>query len=136
MKRITAILLMLSLAAFAGDKDKHDHDHSGHKHDHDGHAHKTECELKDGEAHASIQLSTIQCGMCVKTVTKALNSVEGVNMAKVDLEQKSAHVHFADKELKVANLENAISAAGYDANDTKRNEKAHAKLPKCCQSER
>lgn len=29
-----------------------------------------------------------------------------------------------------------IAAAGYDANETKRDENAHAKLPLCCQSKR
>lgn len=134
MKQILSILLMSSLVAFAGDKDKHDH--SGHKHDQEGQTHQNECELKEGEAHTKINLPTIQCGMCVKTVTKALNAVEGVNMAMVDLEQKSAHIHYADTKVKITNLENAVSAAGYDANETKRDEKAHAKLPKCCQSAR
>jgi copper chaperone CopZ len=134
MKQITVLILMLSLAAFAGDKDKDKHDHSGH--DHDGQTSQMKCELKDGEAHALISLPTIQCNMCVKTITKALDNVEGVKMANVDLKAKSAHVHFADNKIKVNNLENAISTAGYDANEKKRDEKAHAKLPQCCRSER
>ena len=30
-------------------------------------------------------------------------------------------------------IEKAIAAAGYDANETKRDKKAYARLPKCCQ---
>ena len=134
MKQIFALFLMLSLTAFAGDKTTQDH--KAHKHDHNVQTNQASCELKEGEAHASINLPTIQCGMCVKTITKALNEVEGVGEAKVDLEGKTAHVHFADNKLKASDLETAVTAAGYDANEKKRDEKAHAKLPMCCQSER
>ena len=39
-----------------------------------------------------------------------------------------AHVNFDPKKVKKADIDKAIAASGYDANDVKRDEKAHAKL--------
>jgi len=133
MKRLTVLMLVLSVSAFAGDKKKQEQ--SGHKHDKKTAHHSTEM-AKKGEGHVMISVPTIQCGMCVKTVEGAVNKLEGVTSAKVDLEKKVAHVNFDPKKVKKADLEKAIAVSGYDANDVKRNEKAHANLPKCCQSPR
>ena len=91
------------------------------------------CELTDGQTCTAIALPTAQCSMCEKTITTALEGVDGVTMAKVDAETKMAHVHYASADVKVTDLEKAIAAVGYDANDTKRDEKTHVTLPQCCQ---
>ena len=129
MKTLFTLALMLSVATFAGD-------HKDHAKKTDGEATAMSCELQEGEAHTTISLPTAQCGMCEKTIKTAVKKVDGVSMVNVSAKEGQAHVHFAKAEVKVEELENAIAAVGYDANDTKRNEEAHAKLPQCCKLER
>ncbi|NOY57686.1 MAG: heavy-metal-associated domain-containing protein [Calditrichaeota bacterium] len=118
MKKLIALALLLSVAAFAGDKkDQHKMDMS-----HPG--------------HAMISVPTVQCDNCVKTITAAVKKVDGVKSIKIDLEKKVAHVNFDAKKVQVADIRNAIAAAGYDADDVKRVEKVYDALPKCCQSKR
>ena len=126
MKQLFAFVLMMSALAFSGENKQHDHS----KMDSDK---ASVCEVKDGEKCTSIALPTAQCGMCEKTISTALNNVKGVTMANVDAKAKIAHVHFSDAKIKIVDLEKAIAAAGYDANDTVRDDDVHAKLPQCCQ---
>ena len=87
-------------------------------------------------SHAMISLPTIQCEMCVATIEAAVKKVPGVTAISIDLSGKMAHVNYNAAVTDQEKIENAIANAGYDANDLKRNEAAHAKLPACCQSER
>ena len=84
-------------------------------------------------AHAVISLPTMKCDLCAQTIQKSAQKVEGVQSITVKLETKSAHVSFDSVKTSMGKIEKAIAAAGYDANTTKRNEKAYARLPKCCQ---
>jgi len=118
MRQIIALLLLFSLAAYA----QHDHNHGQKK------------EMPKG--HAMISIPTIQCETCVKTVQLAVKKLAGVKSVSVDLKKKIAHVNFDPAKISLEKIEKAIAAAGYDANDVKRDEVAHAKLPKCCQLER
>jgi copper ion binding protein len=88
------------------------------------------------EGHAMISLPTIQCQTCVETIKTAIQKVEGVESVNIDLKEKRAHVHFDPAKTSQEKIEKAIAAAGYDANNIKRDEQAHAKLPACCQSKR
>ncbi|NIA28999.1 MAG: hypothetical protein GWP06_03690 [Actinobacteria bacterium] len=118
MKTLITLALLLSVAAFAGEKkEQHKMDMS-----------------KPG--HAMINVPTIQCDNCVKTVTAAVKKVDGVESIKIDLDKKVAHVNFDPKKVKLADIEKAIAASGYDANNVKRNKKAHDALSPCCQSKR
>ena len=88
------------------------------------------------QAHAMISVPTIQCQMCVETIQSAVKKVEGVISVTVDLKEKMAHVNFDAAKTSQEKIEKAIAAVGYDANNLKRDEAAHAKLPACCQSNR
>ena len=92
--------------------------------------------MMNGDGHSMISVPTIQCSSCVKTITAALDKVDGVEKVNIDLEKKVAHVNYDPKKVKLNDIEKAIAAAGYDANDVKRDEEAHSKLMPCCQSER
>ncbi len=83
----------------------------------------------------TIEVPTIVCGSCVKTVTKALKNVDGVKTAKVDLKKKTATVTYASAKVTVDKLEKAIADAGYDANNVKRNPEAYEKLDACCKAD-
>jgi copper chaperone CopZ len=80
----------------------------------------------------TIKVPTIVCGTCVRTVTSALEKVDGVRKVKVDLKKKTATVTYASTKVTVGKLEMAIANAGYDANDIKRNPEAYEKLDSCC----
>ncbi len=118
MRQVIALLLLLGVAAYA----QHDHNHGQKK--------------ETPKGHAMISVPTIQCETCVQTVEVAVKKVEGVKSVSVDLKEKVAHVNFNAAKTNQQKIENAIAAAGYDANKTKRDEVAHYNLPKCCQSER
>jgi copper chaperone CopZ len=80
----------------------------------------------------AIKVESAKCEACVDTITDALQGVEGVHKAEVDLEKKLATVHFIPAKVDLQKLETAIVNAGYDANDKKRNPEAYEKLPDCC----
>ncbi len=80
-----------------------------------------------------ISLPTMKCEMCAKTITEAVQQLDGVKAVTVRLDKKNAEVQFVAGKLGVKMIEIAISNAGYDANNTKRNEEAYKKLPECCQ---
>ena len=88
----------------------------------------TEIEAKAAE----IKLPTLQCNSCVKTVSAALEKVDGVETVHVDLEAKKAHVTFDAGRTDLAGLEKAVAASGYAANDKKADAKAYDKLATCC----
>ncbi len=83
-------------------------------------------------AETTIDVSSIQCGTCVAKVEKAVQGLDGVKSAKVALATKTATVSFFPAKLQLADLEKAIAAAGYDANDTPREPEAYAALDACC----
>jgi len=79
-----------------------------------------------------IKVPTVQCNSCASKVEKALQGLAGVKSAKVTLAAKTVAVSFAADQLQLADLEKAIAAAGYDANDTKRDAAAYDALDACC----
>jgi copper ion binding protein len=53
------------------------------------------------------------CGGCKAAVEKALNNLEGVSSARVDLASKTAYVEYDSGKLAPADLKKAITDAGY-----------------------
>lgn len=82
--------------------------------------------------HADIQLSSMQCGMCKKTIETAVSNTEGVYSINVDKDQKTAHVDYDKEIIDIVKIESVITAAGYDANDKKADLKAYENLDDCC----
>lgn len=81
---------------------------------------------------ATIQLPTLKCKTCVRTIKTALASVEGIESAYVNLDSKSATVKFIPAKMDVGKIEMAISQAGYDADKVKRDSTAYDNLAECC----
>ena len=129
MRYLLLFSLVLVFAAFAWAGD----DCCGSKAEKTGDMKAQACEVAEGVACEAVSVPTAQCGMCEATIRKAVQGVEGVSMVKVDAEKNTAHVHFDKSKTSLNQVEQAIAAAGYDANDVERNEQAHANLPKCCQ---
>ena len=61
-----------------------------------------------------INIDGMTCGGCVKSVTNALNQVEGVTSVMVSLENKNAVIDFDDSITNIDGLKEAIEDAGYD----------------------
>jgi copper chaperone CopZ len=80
----------------------------------------------------SIDVPTIKCGSCVKTVSSVLKKLDGVKEVNVDKKTKKASVKYDSEKVKIADMESAISKAGYDANEMKKDEKAYEELDDCC----
>lgn len=62
----------------------------------------------------TITVKGMTCDGCVKSVTKALKNVDGVQEALVDLSGQSATVTFDDGKTSVSALKEAVEDAGYD----------------------
>jgi copper chaperone CopZ len=90
------------------------------------------CATKTEAKVAEIKLPTIQCGACVKTVSRALENTEGVKEVNVDLKKKLARVTYLPDRTDLTSLEQAVARAGYDANSTRCDPEAYASLPDCC----
>jgi len=56
----------------------------------------------------------MSCGGCVKGVTAALSSVDGVSEVKVELEAGQATVQYDPARATVAQLHQAVEDAGFD----------------------
>ncbi len=80
----------------------------------------------------TIQLPTLKCKTCVKTINGALSSVEGIESADMNIGSKTATVKFVPARLDVAKISGVISNAGYDADDVKRDSTAYENLAECC----
>ncbi len=57
----------------------------------------------------------MSCNGCVKSVTKALHRVNGVNVVGVDLEGQNATVTFNETLTNIEALKRAVADAGYDS---------------------
>jgi len=79
-----------------------------------------------------IKLNSIQCNNCVENITKAINSVDGVVEANVNLKKKIATVTYDGDKTNKVEIENAIILIGYDANNKKGNQEAYNNLMECC----
>ena len=84
------------------------------------------------DAKTEISVSTIQCGMCQKTIEKGLSSVKGVKSVHVSLEDKVAHLVHDPNVADLASLESTISKLGYQANEVLADPVAYETLPGCC----
>jgi copper chaperone CopZ len=90
------------------------------------------CLKTDGLETTSIKATSMVCGSCQKNVEKALYAVEGVKSVNVDLKAKMVEVKFVPAQTNLQTLERAVTDAGYDANDKKRDAAAYDKLDACC----
>lgn len=89
-------------------------------------------EAADKVKKIKIKTPSVQCGMCKKTIEKALDKIEGVESADVNYKKKYATVTYNPELVTPDKIRKAISKAGYDADKVKANKKSYNKLPNCC----
>jgi len=63
---------------------------------------------------ATLNISGMTCGGCVRSVTKVIDALDGVVKSQVSLEEKRAVVDFDPGKLGVEQLKRAIEEAGYE----------------------
>jgi copper chaperone len=63
---------------------------------------------------ATLNISGMTCGGCVRSVSKVLNALDGVTKADVSLEKKSAVVDYDDARVNPDQLKRAVEEAGYE----------------------
>jgi len=85
-----------------------------------------------GDEETTVNTPTIVCNTCKKNVTSALKKLDGVEKISVDLKVKKVTVTYDDTKTNVDAIENAITSAGYDANDKKADHEAYERLDDCC----
>ena len=80
----------------------------------------------------TISAKTMVCGTCAEIIEKAVYRLEGVKEVTADVKTKMVTVKYVPEQTNVQTLEMAITDAGYDANNRKRNSDAYEKLDACC----
>lgn len=63
----------------------------------------------------TIQITGMTCSGCVRSITKVLNSVPGVEKAEVSLEKENAVVTFDETKTNADTLIATIEDGGFDA---------------------
>lgn len=89
---------------------------------------------KEGAVKTSTWLTSAVCGECKERIEKELNYTKGIVFAELDVDTKVVTVKYKTSIIDEAGVIALINNLGYDAGDSKRNEEAFSKLPKCCQS--
>lgn len=62
---------------------------------------------------ATINIGGMHCDMCVASVTKGVNELNGITAVKVSLEDSIAVVSYQADEVELAEIEKAIEKRGY-----------------------
>ena len=62
---------------------------------------------------ATINIGGMHCDMCVASVTKGVNELDGISTVQVNLDDSTAVVSFDASKLQLAKIEEAIEKRGY-----------------------
>lgn len=73
------------------------------------------------------------CTMCKATIEKAVNSVDGVEKADWNVDNKEIEVSFDASKTNDMAIHKAIAGSGYDTDKMMGDESAYKDLPMCCQ---
>jgi copper chaperone len=66
-----------------------------------------------------LKVTGMTCGNCVKKVETKLKELDGVEKAKVDLENASAKVKYDETKQSPESLSKAVTEAGYESEPIK-----------------
>lgn len=65
----------------------------------------------------NLGIEGMHCEGCVNRLTKVLKGLDGVNDAKVSLENKNAEIEYDDDKIEIEDLKQAVSDAGFEAKE-------------------
>ncbi len=98
-------------------------------------ANSTFAQIADtGKKYVDIKTSA-QCGSCKSAIEKAVNDVDGVKSASLDVETKIVTVKYDSEKTDAEAIKLAIVNIGYDADDIPADAKAYENLHSCCKKE-
>lgn len=84
----------------------------------------------------TIQIKTSAvCGMCKKSLEKAMAYEKGVKKSSLDVDSKMLTVSFDPKKTNEDKIRKAVNDTGYDADDKPATPRAYNKLDDCCRKE-
>ncbi len=72
------------------------------------------------------------CEHCKETIEGALQKVSDVKTSNLDVDSKIVTVEYDSQKTNIDEIKKAISKAGYDADDVKKDSRAYKRLRKCC----
>lgn len=75
------------------------------------------------------------CGMCKTTIERELAFAKGVKKSELDVPSKVVTVIYNPNKTTPEKIRQAISMAGYDADDVPADPKAYEKLHACCKKD-
>ncbi|RIJ42574.1 heavy-metal-associated domain-containing protein [Pontibacter oryzae] len=75
------------------------------------------------------------CGMCKKTLEKAMAYEKGVKSSSLNVESKVLTVVFDSRKTDAANIRSAVNKTGYDADKQPADARAYNRLDECCKKE-
>jgi len=81
-----------------------------------------------------IQTSAV-CGMCKDRIEHDMSFEKGVKSVELDSETKVLTVVYKKGKTTVKDLKVALTKIGYDADEMVADQKAHDRLPACCQKD-
>lgn len=87
---------------------------------------------QSGDKVVKIKTSAI-CDMCKERLERNLGLSKGVKESNLNLDDMIMTVKYNPKKTDVASIKETIVKTGYDADGVVADQKAHDKLPKCCQ---
>jgi periplasmic mercuric ion binding protein len=75
------------------------------------------------------------CGQCKDRIERGLAYEKGIKDAVLDVDSKIATVRYNPSKTTPADIRNAMSKLGYDADTIPANKIAYDKLPPCCKKD-
>ncbi len=81
------------------------------------------------KAHVMVKLPTVLCDLCKERIETGLMKTEGILFVNVEVEKHIGHITYDGDQQGLPDLEKAIAALGYQANETPMDSAAYANLP-------
>lgn len=88
----------------------------------------------NNEKTVQIKTSAV-CGMCKKSLEKAMAYEKGVKKSNLDVDSKMLTVSYDPKKTNEDKIRKAVNDTGYDADDKPATPRAYNKLDDCCRKE-
>ena len=76
------------------------------------------------------------CGMCKRTIERALNDIDGVHTASWDVKSGMLAVSYEAKKISEDDIKAKVAAVGYDSDSHRAPDDVYAALHACCQYDR
>lgn len=80
----------------------------------------------------TIAVPEMQCGMCEKRISGALEKIPGISKVSADADMKHVVVTYNPRKITRAAIEARIAATGYDTETVHTTNAAQKALPMCC----